>query len=278
MSSQVVFLQKTRNSRSEWVFLVDNKSGSFAAPDGCLTIQIGSVVEYLLKVVKIQPSATLISPQLNSHCRDELLVLFPSMRFMIIRERSIERFFARAMEQVPTQTRRRNQNVLYIGTDASSNVPKHDIDQTHAAWAWCVAGPKGSYDFGYAGAVDNNVAELQGIMQAIISNTETTANRIHIYSDSSTAIDMFNYDLKEGIIPREARKYGLVSVAQETIAVMKEIPISVEWVKGHRRHRLNMIADSISRTARVRFAAGHHEDEVAREIDILYKVFNQSVI
>jgi ribonuclease HI len=112
-------------------------------------------------------------------------------------------------------------------------------------------------------------------MQAIISNSETTANRIHIYSDSANAVDMYNYDLVEGIIPREARKHGLVGVAKEAIEVINDRSVTVEWVKGHRQHRLNMIADAISRNARKKFVAGHNADEFAHDIDVTYQMFNQ---
>ena len=273
MSAQVVFMRKNRRSRSNWAYLVDNKSGVFTAPDGCLTVQIGTIIEHLRTTVNLSENFTIVSPQLNAHFRAELEVLFPEVSFMLINESSLTTFFDRAMAQVPVR-RRANQNTLYIGADASAKAAVNS-SRTFSAWAWCSDGINGSYDYGYSGEVNVNVSELEGIMQAIVSNADTSANRIHIYSDSANAVDMFNYDLVENIIPREARKHGLVGLAKETITVIQDRPVTVEWVKGHRQHRLNMIADAISRSARKKFVNGMTSDEFAHEIDVTYQMFNQ---
>lgn len=274
MAAQVIFMRKNRNSRSNWAYLVNNKSGLFTAPDGCLTVQIGTMIEHLQTVINTEDSMTIVSPQLNANSRKELEVLFPEVRFMVINESSLSTFFDRVMTQ-PVARRRANQNTLYIGSDASAKATI-DTNRTYAAWAWCSDGINGSYNYGYSGEVNVNVAELEGIMQAIISNAESPANRIHIYSDSANAVDMFNYDLLENIIPREARKHGMVGLAKETIEVIQDRLVTVEWVKGHRQHRLNMIADAISRNARKRFANGFMSDEFAHDMDVLYSMFNQS--
>jgi ribonuclease HI len=276
MSAQVVFMRKKRRSRSNWSYLVDNKSGIFTAPDGCLTVQIGTLIDHLRTIITFEDSFTIVSPQLNAHFRSELEVLFPEVRFMLINESSLSTFFDRTMAQ-PTVRRRANQNTLYIGADASAKTAINS-NQTYSAWAWCSDGINGSYDYGYSGEVNVNVSELEGIMQAIVSNAETPANRLHIYSDSANAVDMFNYDLVENIIPREARKHGLVGIAKETIEVIKDRPVTVEWVKGHRQHRLNMIADAISRNARKRFVNGFTADEFAHDIDVIYRMFNQQSV
>jgi ribonuclease HI len=266
-------MRKNRRSRSNWAYLVDNKSGVFTAPDGCLTVQIGTFIEHLRTLIDFEDTFTIVSPQLNAHFRSELEVLFPEVRFMLINESSLTTFFDRTMAQVPAR-RRANQNTLYIGADASAKAAIHS-NRTFSAWAWCSDGVAGSYDYGYSGEVSVNVAELEGIMQAIVSNADTPANRIHIYSDSANAVDMFNFDLVENIIPREARKHGMVGLAKETMTVIKERPVTVEWVKGHRQHRLNMIADAISRGARKKFVNGFTADEFAHEMDVTYQMFNQ---
>lgn len=272
MASQVVFAKKNRNSRSNWAYLVDNKSGLFTAPDAELTIQIGTMIEHLQSTMDVEDSMTVVSPQLNIHSRRELEILFPQMNFMVIEENSTSTFFNRLMAQ-PTLRRRPNQNTLYIGADSSAQVTA-GTNQTNSAWAWCSDGVNGSYDFGYSGEVNVNVSELEGIMQAIISNADHAANRIHIYSDSMNAVDMFNFDLSESIIPREARKHGLVGLAKETMNVIQSRPVTVEWVRGHRQHRLNMIADSISRVARKKFVKGFASEEFAHDIEVLYSMFN----
>lgn len=273
MPAQVVFMKKARRSRSNWAYLVDNKSGVFTAPDGCLTVQIGTLIDHLRSDINLEGAFTIVSPQLNAHFRSELEILFPEVSFMLINEGSLSTFFDRAMTQ-PTVRRRANQNTLYIGADASAKTAI-GTNQTYSAWAWCSDGVNGSYDYGYSGEVNVNVAELEGIMQAIISNADSSANRIHIYSDSANAVDMFNYDLAENIVPREARKHGFVGLAKETIAVLNDRAVTVEWVKGHRQHRLNMIADAISRNARKKFVNGFTADEFAHDINVTYQMFNQ---
>jgi ribonuclease HI len=273
MPAQVVFMKKARRSRSKWAYLVDNQSGIFTAPDGCLTVQIGTLIDHLRSDINLEGAFTIVSPQLNAHFRSELEILFPDVSFMLINEGSLSTFFDRTMAQTPVR-RRANQNTLYIGADASAKTAI-GTNQTYSAWAWCSDGINGSYDYGYSGEVNVNVAELEGIMQAIVSNADTAANRIHIYSDSANAVDMFNYDLVERIIPREARKHGLVGLAKETINVLNDRSVTVEWVKGHRQHRLNMIADAISRNARKKFVNGFTADEFAHDIDVTYQMFNQ---
>lgn len=274
MTGQVVFMRKTRSSRSDWTYMVNNENGYFTAPDNCLTVQIGTVVEHLRDVLNAE-AFTVVSPQLSTNFRDELEILYPEVKFMVLNETNIISFFDRAMSQ--TQTRRRaNMNTLYIGADASTKEIV-GTNRSYSAWAWASDGLNGSYDFGFSGEVNVNVSELEGIMQAIIANANTPANRIHIYSDSMNAVDMFNYDLVEGIVPREARKHGLVGLAKETINIINERPITVEWVKGHRKHRLNQIADSMSRLARKRFVNGLNENEFSHELHTLYTVFSQSL-
>lgn len=276
MTSQVVFMRKTRNSRSSWVYLLNNKTGTFTAPDGCITVQIGTVLEHLIDTMTFDKAVTIVSPQLNTLTRGELEELYPEVNFMVLNETTLFTFFDRAMTQSAIR-RRANQNTLYIGADASSKILL-GTKRTFSAWAWASDGVNGSYDYGYSGEVNVNVSELEGIMQAIVSNAETTANRIHIYSDSMSAVDMFNYDLVENIIPREARKYGLVGLAKETMSVIQDRPVTVEWVKGHRRHRLNMLADSISRNARKKFMNGQIDDDFGKDMDIIYQMFNQSIL
>lgn len=274
MAAQVVFMRKKRRTRSNWAYLIENRSGIFTAPDGCLTVQIGTLIDHLRNSIhNLEETFTIVSPQLNAHFRAELEILFPDVRFMLINESSLTTFFDRTMAQAPVR-RRANQNTLYIGADASTKVSV-DTNQIHSAWAWCSDGINGSYDYGFSGEVNVNVSELEGIMQAIVSNADTTANRIHIYSDSANAVDMFNYDLVENIIPREARKHGLVGLAKDTIDVISNRAVTVEWVKGHRQHRLNMIADAISRNARKKFVNGFTAAEFAHDIDVTYQMFNQ---
>lgn len=264
----VVFMRKMRSTRSTWAYMSDHNKGTMTAPDGDLTVQMGTVVEALIRMSG--ENITVVSPQLNNETRDNMLVLFPTVHFMPITESSVNTFFERAFVQA-TPRRRVNQNILYIGADASGG--HKDVP---AAWAWASDGVTGDYDFGFSGDVNVNVSEFEGIMNAIVANADSSANRIHIYSDSANAVDMFNYDMVEGIIPREARKYGLVGIAKEAMTVIKNRAVTVEWVKGHRQHRLNMIADSISRHARKRFMSGYVAEDFVRETDALYAVFNRN--
>jgi ribonuclease HI len=273
--TSVVFIRKMRNTRSDWAYLSDHGKGTMTAPDGDLTVQMGTVIEFLVR--STGEDITVISPQMNAQTRDNMLVLFPKAHFMPITESSVNTFFDRAFEQTAPR-RRVNQNILYIGSDASGGHLSPDgVTNIPAAWAWCSDGVNGGYDFGDSGLVNVNVSEFEGIMNAVVANADSTARRIHIFSDSANAVDMFNYDLVEGIVPREARKYGLVSMAKATMEVVNSRAVTVEWVKGHRAHRLNNIADSISRHARKRFTAGHVAEDFVRETDALYAVFNRNV-
>lgn len=236
---------------------------------------MGIVVETLIELVG-EDDFTVVSPQLNSHVKENLNVLFPSIHFMAMTETSISTFFDRAFSQTVTR-RRQNNNIRYIGSDASGG---HVYEQTNttipAAWAWCSDGVNGTYGCGFSGNVNVNVAEFEGIANAIIAHADEPASRIHIYSDSCNAVDMFNYDVTEGVIPREARKHGLVELTKDAMDIARSRKITVEWVKGHRNHRLNMIADGISRLARKRFHSGHKLEDFQRETDALYAMFNQN--
>jgi ribonuclease HI len=273
MTSNVIFLRKARSTRSTWDYMSSNDKGQMVVSDGDLAMQMGMVIE---KLVAHGDTVTVVSPQLNSRTREDLAVLFPNMHFMPITETSINGFFERSFSQTVSR-RRANQNVKFCASDASGgHIDARTNEMVPAVWAWCSDGVNGSYDFGYSGDVNVNVSEFEGIANAIVANADDPAARIHIFSDSANAVDMFNYDVAEGIIPREARKYGLVGIAKDAMEVMKARPVTVEWVKGHRQHRLNNIADSISRHARVRFMAGFVADDFVRETDALYAVFNRN--
>lgn len=269
----VVFIKKIRSTQSTWMYLTDLGNGTFTAPYGDLTLQIGCVVEHIVSFAGF--GFTVVSPQLSAATRQDLEELFPELHFMQLTEHSIMTFFDRAVNQTVSR-RRANPNTLYLGSDASGGAESNDgSGYVPAAWCWCSDGVNGGYDFGFSGEVNVNVAEIEGVMQAVIANQDSEANRIHIYCDSSNAVDMFNYDIVEGIVPREARKYGLVGLAEETIQVVRNRRVTVEWVRGHRQHRLNMIADSISRHARKKFSAGYQAEDFVRETDALYSIFNR---
>lgn len=277
MTNPVVYIRKTRSTRSTWAYLSPNSGrGTIIAPDGDLTVQMAFVVDSLR--VELGSSAlTIVSPQMNKVTQQEMEVFYDDCTFMPIVEHSVQGFFDRAFTQ-PVARRRSNQNTKYLASDSSGgHHSNHDKSQfVPASWAWCSDGVDGSYDFGFSGDVNVNVSELEGIMNAVVANADAPVNRLHVFSDSANAVDMFNYDLAEGIVPREARKHGLVPLAKEAMQVAQHRNITVEWVKGHRQHRLNNIADVISRLARKRFASGLTADEFTHEADALYAVFNRS--
>jgi ribonuclease HI len=280
----VVFIRKMRNTRSTWAYLSDHAKGTFEAPDGELYIQMGTVVDEVIR--HNGEDITVVSPQMNADLREKMEALFPDSHFMPINEASVNTFFERAFTN-DAPRKRTNPNILHISSDASgghSSTMRSNgtIVQSavSAAWCWASDGPDGRYEFGNSGMVNINVSEYEGIVNAIVSNVDAEANRVHIYSDSANAVDMVTMDLFQGIIPREARKYGLVGIsekAMEAINIRKARgqSVTVEWVKGHRAHRLNMIADSISRLARKKFMSGYRAESFIRETDAMYAVFNR---
>ena len=60
MAAQVVFMRKNRKSRSNWTYLVENKSGIFTAPDDALTVQIGTIIEHLRTVMEMDDTFTIV--------------------------------------------------------------------------------------------------------------------------------------------------------------------------------------------------------------------------
>jgi len=275
----IVFVRKLRNTRSTWEYISDQGKGTVEAPDDSLLIQMGTVIDAVVKLNG--ENITVISPQMGADFLDNMVILFPNTLFLTVNESSIHALFDRAFTN-DVRRRRVNQNILFAGCDASGG---HTIKKqgskviqsaVSAAWCWATDGPNGSYGFGNSGMVNVNVAEYEGIMNCIVANRDAEAARIHIYSDSANAVDMFNYDLTQGIIPREARKYGLESISREVMEIINDRKVTVQWVKGHRAHRLNMIADAISRHARKKYMSGFRDESFIQETDAMYAVFNRN--
>ena len=273
MDHEVVFIKKVRKrGQQEWAYLSNNLKGTFSTPDTHLSVQFGIVVERLVAI--LGADVTVISPQLTAEVREDMEVLFPDTTFMSLQEPNILTFFERAYQQGENR-RRPNPATLYIASDASGGHMNVDgSGHVPAAWAWCSDGQNGQYDFGYSGMVNVNVAEVEGIMHAVIAHRDVSSP-VHLYCDSVNAIEMLTFDIMEGIVPREARKHGLTELAEETIEAAKGMNLTAEWVRGHRKHRLNMIADSISRHARKKFSSGAKREQFIREVDAMYMMFNR---
>lgn len=270
--NEVLLIKKVRYTRNRWTWMQKDMFGDVSAPEGDLETQLGTIFEDLQNVGVVTSGASVLSPQLgHKYLNDFMVEMFPEDFFFGVNEHALNIYFDRALSLRGNLYRNsQRQSTLFIASDASSDNIK---GQGHACWAWATENGENGYNFGYSGEQDINTTEFEGILNAIVDNRNTPHDRIHIYSDSANSVEIVNFDLVNGIIPREARKYGFVPLAQEAYEIMQERDVKVQWVRGHKNHRLNNAADVISRTVRKRYTAGYSRNEFEREVRAIHRVF-----
>jgi len=267
MNGTVVLLAKARRTRATWNYVVGSDHGTLTGKDEDLLAQMAKIVDMFVSLYEGEQIAV-VSPQLVTYVRRGLQEKFPEIPFIPLTS-DLYGLFDRAFNQ-PSQRRRDNTNTLYVCSDASGGhmgIP--------AAWAWCSSGVNSDYGIGFSGRVNTNVAELEGLMSAIIAHEAHPASRVHVYSDSSNAVDDVA-SLAKGIMPKSAILHGLTDLGEQTAEVMARRKVSVEWVRGHRQHRLNSMADSMSRFARHQFTQGKTLDQFTQETDALHAILDLS--
>jgi ribonuclease HI len=268
MATKVVLLQKVRTSKTDWVYIIGNEKHLFVS-SGTILEQFYAAVEDIQSKNAEENELVIISPSLISMIEDDIREFFPEILFIKFDQSALSGVFLKRFN-IESLRKTYSGRTLYVGSDASGGHHK-----SVAAWAWCSGGFGGSYGMGICGFRDNNIAEFEGILRAIVENRETHFDRIHIYSDSQRALEYFERVVEnEGYLPFVAGSY-LEDLIEEAREVLGEKIVTLEWVRGHRTHRLNTTADCISRHARMSAQTGKNLRTVNLEADAMFSLFNK---
>jgi ribonuclease HI len=263
MDTTVVLLQKVRRDPKEWIYIVNHQTYRFTASGTLPTFIMEVLHEIRFHHGDKDKTITIVSPALISVIAEDVRVLFPDMVFMPLNQIKIIQSFMNAFDEAGSV--QDEGDTLYIGSDASGS-PQNTL----SAWAWAT---KDSYSIGVCEFRDNNISELEGILRAIVENRDASAPHLHVDSDSSNAIKVFErIVVGDGSIPLMKNSY-LGPLVKKTKQVMKEKTVTVSWVKGHADHHLNTAADHLSRHARKSAQQGRNLKAVQLEADAMFAMF-----
>jgi len=267
-ATQVVLLRKIRASREDWAFMVDRTRTVFTTGGGPMVEQFIDVMEEIMERYAANGERiVIISPSLVPSILREMDELYPSVKFMKLADSAQLNAFMRAFT-ADAPMKRGQGKTLFIGSDASGGHHK-----TISAWAWATSGPEATYSMGICEFRDINISEFEGILRAIIENQDADYERFHVYSDSQRAIDYFERGVVgDDVLPFTEDNY-LAELIDSAREVMLRKNVRVEWVRGHRGHRLNTAADIISRHARKSAQSGKSIRMMQREADAMFSLF-----
>jgi ribonuclease HI len=268
--TKIVLIQKVRGSVDSWAYLVDKKLTNLTATNPMIAEQFYDVLEHIkLHEVPAGEEFIVVSPSLISMIEVDIRALFPEVTFIKLGDANLSRAFHDAFA-VPSYQKKAHKTTLFIGSDASGG-----HRGTVCAWAWVTAGAEANYSMGICEFRDINISEFEGMLRAVIENQETKHARIHVYSDSTSAVDLFNRAIKDGETLDVTRGNYLTDLIAEVRKVSMVKNISVGWVRGHRKHRLNQAADCISRHARLSVQGGKSIRQMQSEADAMFEMFRR---
>lgn len=268
VTNSVVLLQKIRQTNASWVYVYNNQK-YVVHSDGDIFNQFLDAMIDIQSNVEEGTRLVVISPTFIKRIEATMRDLFPEVTFITFDGANMRSIFRRAFHDA-MKPRTSVNRVLYIGADASGG--HHD---SLSAWAWCSSGVDGSYGMGVCMFKNNNYSEFEGILRGIVENRESPYARLHVYSDSKNAIDFFTQTVVDGEMMDSLKDTYLVELIEEAREVCAEKKVTIEWVRGHRSHRLNQTADYISRLARKGAQSGRNLRTIQIEADALFEMFNR---
>lgn len=270
MDNIVVLLTKERGTR-EWSYLIDS-TRYYVATDGNLLEQTVGVITALRETHNLyNANVSICSTYFVESIFYDLTLIFPTMKLIPIVDADIARIFKKVVARSTTAgTRTKQGDTLFVCSDASKGA-KGNL----CGWAWfsSAAGQK-SYNFGVSEQHSIVEAEFEGILHAIIDNGNTSHNTIHVYCDSQRSVE-FAQALLAGKLKsiKSATSKRIMALADAAVEVAVRKNVKVQWVRGHRSHRLNVGADYLSRQARFASERQGRLDPQDREIRAVMSLF-----
>lgn len=266
MSKTLVLLKKKSirgTSKSRWTFILDGMEFETIC-DGDLHNQLNDAVDAIKGISDAEDNLLVASPLLLPDVTELIQELHPNVQFVRVCGPVLGDTFKRAYGM--PNTRRGSGKTLFICSDASSR-------SGFSTWAWCVFAAPGSYDMGVCAMDDTNVAELEGVLRGLIANKGTDYENIHLYSDSKNAVEFFDTVIVNGGTLPLLAAAELDDVIEEAREIVRGKTVTIEWVRGHRAHRMNQAADQISRVARQAVVRGEDIETIRPETDAMFAVF-----
>lgn len=250
MSQATVFLRKDKENY-KWSYLIDMTHYS--------VYSTGNMLEQLVDVITVirdthdfhGSEITICSTAFMRALFEDLKLIFPHMNLIAITDNDLSKLFTKIMSNAATSTYRKRNRRLFVCSDASKS-PSVDL----CGWAWFSSDNSGAQNYNFGVGKENSTvtAEFEGILHAIIDNADKGYNTIHVYCDSMQSVECAQkaiLSLKR-VMPLFAKtNKRLAKLIEEAYFVSLTTNIRIEWVRGHKSHRLNMGADYLSRRARV---------------------------
>jgi ribonuclease HI len=246
--AQVVFLKKSKESY-KWFYLVDTTHYVITS-SGNMLEQLVDVITRIRAEHKLQDERfTIFSTAFLKTVFDDLRLSFPNINLVAVTEPDLAKLFNKIMRAEPLPAQKKKGKTLFICSDASKS-PHVDI----CGWAWFSSDKTGATNFNFGVGKQYSIvtAEFEGILHAIIDNGDKDYSTLHIYCDSLRSVEHVQAIARKKFIPAlAAEDRRLIRLIDEAYEIMQVKNVRVEWVRGHKNHRLNMGADYLSRKARI---------------------------
>ena len=165
----------------------------------------------------------------------------------------------------------KQQNTLYIATDAGGS---SDLKGTNI-WAWVKESyTKPTYKFNTTPMKHVHLAELEAILRAIIDNHKIHPDKnIHVYCDSTVAIESYEAYLNEGKLINLTNDPYLLPLLLQVEKINQKIKIVIEWTPSHSNYYLNEMADTLVSLNHPRNSSSYPSQSVEALVTLFSKRF-----
>lgn len=271
--SNVILLNKERDNFN-WSYVFEGKRYAYAS-QGPLLIQAVDVITHIRDTHDLfeREDIAICSTSFVKTVFYDLALSFPMMRLVPVVDADIIKIFNKTLADPSSmiESNVKRSNTLFICSDASKG------NRTElAGWAWFASGSgrKKVYNFGVTENRSIVEVEFEGILRAISDNADTDADTIHVYCDSKRSVE-FAQAVLDGRYYKLDKVTGtrLARLIRDAEKVIAEKDVRVQWVKGHRNHRLNMGADFLAKKARYASESGRKLHRTDGEVAAVMNLF-----
>jgi ribonuclease HI len=247
MEKVFIFLQKSKEDY-KWSYIIDDTRYSILSSNDMLS-QMVDVLTRIRDTHELHDAdVTVFSTAFIKRFHSDMKKIFPAMSLIAVVDTDLIRLFRKIMVTDTVRGSKKNNKTLFVCSDASRS-PLVNI----CGWAWFSSDNSGSTNYSFGVSEEHSIvtAEFEGIMHAIVDNASKDFTTLHIYCDSKHSVDVALEYLKSKTIPNFAiNDKRMRKLMEEVYVISKQKNVRIEWVRGHKSHRLNMGADYLSRKAR----------------------------
>lgn len=256
MTTPILLRKDSDHDSTSWFYRSNDDFGRISLKNGNLIDQFQSLTDIFEAAYE---SPLLISASLHTFVLDAMEEYNPETRYACIYHRHVrEVIYKNRLWSNTHIPRKHNQGTTYVCSDASGG----ETVSASSSWAFVSTDSSVGYNFGTMKDASTTSVEFEGICNAIKSHKDSE-NRVVFYTDSLNTVKFLHGEESMDITRYHSNAIELRDEVRDIIKSRGRHD-HIAWVRGHKRQRLNIIADAMAHMARVwdrtDFSRSNHMD------------------